>query len=122
MRTILGREPAYFMSLVAAAIAMATGFGLPLTVDQQGVLNAGVAALFGVVTAWQLSGEKAVAALVGVGKAGIAVALAFGYALSPEVQSSSMLFVEVLLTGFLVRPNVSAPVSAVGVRVVPDRR
>lgn len=121
MRNLFGREPAYLMSLISAVIVMATAFGAPLNVEQQGVLNALVAALFGAITAWRLAGEKAVAALVGLGKAGIAVALAFGYALSPEVQSSTMLVVELLLTGFLIRPNVSAPVAEGGGRVMPVR-
>ena len=121
MSKLFGREPAYFMALISSAIALATGLGLTLSVDQQGGLNAFVAAVFAAVTAWKLASNQSVAALVGVGKAGIALALAFGYHLSPELQSSSMLFVELLLTGFLVWPNVTAPVDEDGNRVVPGR-
>lgn len=111
-RLILGREPAYWLALVSGLIAFVSAAVFPLTTDQQGVLNACCAALFGVVTAGFLAAEKSVAAIVGFFKALIAVGLAFGLALSPEVQSTAMVMVELVLTGVLVRPNVVAPVKA----------
>jgi hypothetical protein len=114
MTRILGREPAYWLSLVSALVALVSATVLPLTVDQQGWVNAVAAALVGVVTAWALAGERLVAALVGFGKALIAAALAFGLSLAPEVQSTLMIAVEIVLTGLLVRPNVVAPISPGG--------
>lgn len=110
MRTIFGREPAYWLALASGLIAFVSASIAPLSVDQQGVLNAVVAALFGVITAWTLRGEGLVAALVGFFKAAIAAGLAFGLALAPEVQSTAMVVVELVLTGVLVRPNVFPPV------------
>lgn len=110
MKLLFGREPAYWMSLFAAALALAAALGLPLSVDQQGVLNAALAAVFGGITALLVKSEKAVPALVGAFKALLAVALAFGWVLSPELQSSVLLVVELALAGFLVRPNVVAKV------------
>lgn len=110
MRTIIGREPAYWLALASGLIAFISATTGSLSVDQQGILNAGVAALLGVITAWTLKGEGLVAALVGFFKAAIAAALAFGLALSPEVQSTAMVVVELVLTGVLVRPNVFPPV------------
>jgi len=107
---ILGREPAYWLALVSALVALVSATALPLSVEQQGLVNAAAAALLGVVTAWALAGERLVAALVGAFKALIAVGLAFGLALSPEVQSTAMVVVELVLTGLLVRPAVVAPV------------
>lgn len=112
MNRIFGREPAYWLALASGLIAFVSASAAPLSVEQQGVLNAVVAALFGVITAWRLRGEGLVAALVGFFKAAIAVGLAFGLALAPEVQSTAMVVVELVLTGVLVRPNVVAPVSA----------
>jgi hypothetical protein len=111
-RLVLGREPAYWLALASGLIAFVSAAVFPLTGDQQGFLNAGVAAVFGVITAGFLAGEKSVAAIVGLFKALIAVGLAFGLALSPEVQSSAMIVVELVLTGVLVRPNVVAPVKS----------
>lgn len=110
MTRILGREPAYWLALASGLIALVSAAVFPLSTDQQGVLNAGVAALLGVTTAWALKGEGLVAALVGFFKAAIAVGLAFGLSLSPDLQSTVMVVVELLLTGLLVRPNVIAPV------------
>lgn len=111
-RLIFGREPAYWLALASGLIAFVSAAVTPLTGDQQGILNAAVAALFGLITAGFLAGEKSVAAIVGLFKALIAVGLAFGLALSPEVQSTAMIVVELVLTGVLVRPNVEAPVKA----------
>ena len=112
MIRVFGREPAFWLAFVSAAIALFSATVYELSVDQQGVLNAVTAALFGILTAWAVSAEKAVPAIVGFFKAAIAVALAFGLSLSPEVQSTALVFVEILLTGLLVRPNVSAPIAA----------
>lgn len=112
IRLVFGREPAYWLALASGLIAFTSAAVAPLTGDQQGVLNAAVAALFGVITAGFLAGEKSVAAIVGLFKALIAVGLAFGLSLSPEVQSSAMVVVELVLTGVLVRPAVTAPVPA----------
>jgi hypothetical protein len=110
MRTIFGREPAYWLALASGLIAFISAVLFPLNTEQQGVLNAIVAAGLGVATVGFLRNEGSVAVLVGFGKAAIAVALAFGLSLSPEVQSTTMVFVELLLTGLLVRPNVVAKV------------
>ncbi|WP_041837082.1 hypothetical protein [Actinosynnema mirum] len=107
---VFGREPAYWLALVSSVVAFVSAAVLPLSVEQQGVLNAAAAALFGVLTAWTLAGERLVAALVGLGKALVAAGLAFGLALAPEVQSTLMVLVELVLTGLLVRPAVIAPV------------
>lgn len=110
MRTIFGREPAYWTALTAVIIQMISAFVADLSTEVQGVLNAGVAAVLGLVMVASLRNEKIVAALVGVFKAAAAIALAFGFQLAPEAQSSVLLFVELVATGFLIRPNVEAPV------------
>jgi hypothetical protein len=112
MTRIFGREPAYWLALASGLVALVSAAVFPLSTDQQGVLNAAVAALVGVITAWTLKGEGLVAALVGFFKAAIAIGLAFGWSLAPEVQASFMVVIELVLTGALVRPNVVAPVPA----------
>lgn len=112
MRTIFGREPAYWSALAAVAIQMLSAFVLDLSTETQGVLNGGVSAVLAFALVAALRDEKTVAALVGLFKAGAAIALAFGWQLAPEAQSSVLLFVELVATGFLIRPNVVAPVPA----------
>lgn len=47
--TIFGREPAVIVGAVNALIALAVGFGLDLTPEQVGLLNAAAAAVLAVV-------------------------------------------------------------------------
>jgi hypothetical protein len=110
MKQIFGRDAAFWLSLTSAAIAFISATVAPLSVEQQGVLNAGVAAVLGLASIGFLAAEKSVAAVVSVFKALIAIGLAFGWSLSPEVQSSAMVLVELVLTGVLVRPNVVSKV------------
>jgi hypothetical protein len=107
------REPAQLLGLISTAIALLSATLIPLTVGQQGVLNAVAVALCGFITAALVSAEKAAAALSGLLQACIAVALAFGFALSPEVQSSVLAFVAAG-TAFWLRTQVHAPVSVHG--------
>lgn len=110
MNRIFGRDAAFWLSLASAAIAFISATVAPLTVEQQGVLNSGAAAVLGLTSIGFLKAEQSVAAVVTVFKALIAVGLAFGWKLAPEVQSSAMVLVELVLTGVLIRPNVVSKV------------
>jgi hypothetical protein len=104
------REPAQLLGLISTAIALLSSTLIPLSVEQQGVLNALAVALCGFITATLVSAEKAAAALSGLLQACIAVALAFGFALSPQVQSSVLAFVSAA-TAFWLRTQVVAKTS-----------
>lgn len=52
---MLGREPALWMGFVNAALAVAVGFGLNVTPEQVGLINAAVAALLSLITRSQVS-------------------------------------------------------------------
>ena len=81
-----------------------------LTNDQQGTLNAAIAAGFGIATALSVAKEKAAALVAGFAQSLIALALAFGADLSPDLQSTIMTFV---ITGvaWYLRTQVTAPVA-----------
>jgi nicotinamide riboside transporter PnuC len=108
---IFGREPSMILGLVAAAIQLLSAALLPLSVEQQGVLNAVAVAVMGLVTAWAVSAEKAAPAVLGLVQAVLAAALAFGLVLSPDTQSAVMAFVTAAVSLF-VRQQVTAPVPA----------
>lgn len=110
MRMVFGRDAAFWLSLTSAAVAFFSAVVAPLSVEQQGVFNTVVAAVLGLASIGFLKAEQSVAAVVTVFKSLIAAGLAFGLALAPEVQSSAMVLVELVLTGVLVRPNVVAKV------------
>lgn len=111
---IFGREPSLILGLIASAIQLFSAIVLPLTIEQQGVLNAVAVAVIGVVTAVAVSTDKAAPAVLGFVQAVLACALAFGLALSPEVQGAVMAFTTALVSAF-VRTQVSAPVPAAAV-------
>lgn len=106
---IFGRDPVLIMAFISSAIAVLSSIWLHLSIEQQGVLNAAVVALFGFIAAVMLSADKAVPAIVGLIKAVVAVAIAFGLHLSPEVQG---LIIALVAAGaaLLVRPQVTASV------------
>jgi len=107
---IFGREPALVLGLIAAAIQLFSATLLPLSVDQQGVLNAVAVAAIGLATAAAVSADKAAPAILGLVQAVLACALAFGLDVAPETQGAVMAFVTALVSAF-VRTQVSAPVA-----------
>lgn len=112
-----GREPALWLMAIASAIQMVSAFAFPLSGEQQGVLNAAVAALAGVAIAWSVAREKLLPALTGALTALIAVGAAFGFDLSAEAQGALMAFITAA-AGFLIRDRVVAPVDETGAYVV----
>lgn len=108
---IFGREPALILGLFASAVQLFSATVLPLSVDQQGAVNAIAVAIIGFATAAAVSADKAAPAVLGVVQAVLACALAFGFAWSPEVQGAVMAFVTAGVSAF-VRTQVVAPVPA----------
>lgn len=104
---IFGREPALILGLIASAIQLFSAVALPLSIEQQGVLNAVAVAVVGLVTAVAVSAEKAAPAVLGLVQAVLACALAFGLALEPATQGAIMAFATALVSAF-VRTQVVA--------------
>jgi hypothetical protein len=106
------REPALILGLVAAVIQMVSAFVFPLTVEQQGVLNAVAVAVVGLITAIIVRAEQLAPAILGLVQSVIAVGLAFGLHLTPENQSVIMTFAAAVVAMF-TRQVVTAPVTAI---------
>lgn len=104
---LLGREPAQWLGLLSAAVALFSSLVLPLDVGQQGALIAVATAVFGIAGALAVSAEKAAPLVAGLVQSVIALALAFGLALPPEVQGSVMAFVAAGVA-FYLRTQVTA--------------
>jgi hypothetical protein len=111
----LSRDPAIYLSLFATAVRLIAAFFTPIDPDQQAWLNAGATALAGVVVAIWVRRDGQVAALLGFAQALLALAVGFGLNLDEEGQALIMSFVGTIAAAF-VRTQVSAPVSAEGVR------
>jgi nicotinamide riboside transporter PnuC len=114
---IFGREPAQVLALFAAIVQLGSATIFHLTSEQQGVLNAAAVAVVGLITAAAVSADKAAAALSGLVQAVLAAALAFGAHLTPELQSSIMVFVSAGVA-FWLRTQVTAPRDVNGQKVV----
>lgn len=97
----LGREPALWMSLFSSIVMIVSAFFLPLTAEQQGMLNALCAAVFGMATAYYIDKGALSASLLGFVKAAFALAVAFGWQQSPENQAILMTAVSTLVAMFV---------------------
>lgn len=103
------REPALlWLGLISATIQLFSAFIFPLTIEQQGVLNAVAVAVAGVVTAVLVKSDQLAPVLLGAIQAVLAVALAFGWDLPPEHQSVIMAFAASVVAMF-ARTQVTAP-------------
>lgn len=108
MKFRLARDPVFYTNLVAAVIMFVSTFLIPLSDEQQGTVNALALTVAGVWSAWKVS-DGQLALVVGLFKAGIAVALAFGLHLTDVQQLAIMTVVTAIGAGF-VRTQVGAPV------------
>ena len=54
-RTLWGREPAVILAALNAVLAVAVGFGLPVTTEQAALVMAAVSAVVGVITRSQVT-------------------------------------------------------------------
>lgn len=104
-----GRDPVWYTNLFAVLVMAVTSFGLHLSVDQQGGLNAAALAVAGVILAFQLRSEGQLAFVVQLIKALIALGLSFGLHLTPDQQFVLVSIVTAVGSGFL-RTQVTAPV------------
>jgi nicotinamide riboside transporter PnuC len=106
---LLGREPAQWLQLISGILIFLTPL-LHQSTDVNGAILAVVTCVFGLATAAAVSGEKAAAAVAALIKALIALALAFHFNLSPELQAGTMVLVEAV-TAWYLRTQVVAPVA-----------
>lgn len=115
---ILGREPAVFFALVAAAIQLLSVTVTHWDPETQGVINAVVVALAGFLTAWKVATETAFAALAGLIKAVFALMLAFGLHVDSPTQTAVMVLVTAI-GAWVVRSQADAPVTKNGAVACP---
>lgn len=105
-----GRDPVWFTNLFAAVVMGVSTFLLPLSIDQQGTLNAVAITAAGAYTAWRV-GDGQLSLVVNIFKAVISLAISFGLNFTTEQQMVVMAIVVAVGSGF-VRTQVTAPVRA----------
>jgi len=106
MYRIFGREPAAWVALVEAAIALGVCFGLlGLTGDQVGLVMAFVSAAGGAFIAWRTR-EISLGIILGLVRAVIALTAGFGLPLTAGQTTAVIVFVTVV-TGLFNRTQTS---------------
>lgn len=105
---LFGREPALWLALISSLIMFISAFFLPLTVDQQGVLNAVSVSAFGLLTAWFAHTDGMSAAIMGFIKGVLAVAISFGIQLAPDKQAVIMVLASGIVAMF-IRTQMTPP-------------
>jgi hypothetical protein len=110
MPKILGREPALWLALAAGLVKLIGAFWLHLSVDQQSLINALIAAIVGLVVA-RIVHDGMSAALLGVAQGSLALSVGFGLHMSADLQATILSTVGVAIAMF-VRTQVTAPVPA----------
>lgn len=112
---LFGREPAFWAAAIRSAIALFAVLFIPLSIEQQGALNAIVAVVLGAVVAFLVKAEKALPFVIGLVESILYVGVAFGWNVAADKQSVIVAFVSALVA-LITRDRVTAPVDAAGVR------
>lgn len=104
---IFGREPAAYVGVIEAALALAIAFWAPLSHHQVGLIMACVTAAFGLYTAIATR-DSLLATAVGLAKALIALGVGFGLSLT-DVQTGAIIAFVTIVLGLFNR-QVTEPV------------
>jgi hypothetical protein len=106
---IFGREPVLWYALLTAILQVANAFMWDWSTEQQGLVNAGIAAVLGLAAALTTIKERIVPAAVGLLQSVVSIAVGFGANIAPEQQSMIMAVIAAAAALF-VRQQVLAPV------------
>lgn len=107
----LNREPAVLIALFASLLQLLGAHLFHFSADTQGVIVAVVTAGFGVWTAFHLTQDKILPAILGFAQAAFSLFLAFG-ADVPAVDQANILGFVTVVVGLFVRTQVTAKVAA----------
>lgn len=105
---VFGREPAQWMMLVNIVASFVFAFIVHVSTENQGLIMAVVFALTGVITAVSTH-DGLSAAILGLAKATISLAVAYGVHWAPS-QQAIVLSLVAIVTGMFVRTQVIAKV------------
>jgi peptidoglycan/LPS O-acetylase OafA/YrhL len=111
--TVNFREPALlWVGLVAPIVSALAAFVFAADPTTQGIVNTAAVAVAGGITAWLVSSDNLVPALLAAAQAVIALIVAFGADWTSQQQAALMVPLGVVVS-ILVRDRVTAPVPAV---------
>jgi hypothetical protein len=109
----LSGEPALWLGLVSGGLQLLAAFVLPWSDEQVALVNAALAAGFGLWTAFQTrsidGGGSIKAAILGLGQALVNVGLVFGWNVSDKQTAALMLFVTMASAVFVRQTSSPKP-------------
>lgn len=98
---ILGKEPAFYVGVIEALVALVVTFNLSgLSAEQAGLVVGFVVAVGGALTAWTTR-DSLLAALVAVTKAALVLGVAYGAPLTDQQIGLVAALVSVIGSGYL---------------------
>jgi len=109
---IFGREPVYWLTTIAVILKLAAAYGIDVSDNEQGAINAALAAAVGIATAIVLKSGALAASILNFGQGGIALFIAFGLHMSAHQQGLIMSGIATVLA-LVLHEQVTAPVPSV---------
>ena len=115
---VFGREPAAWTAAIMSAVALVVAFGINVSTETQGIIQAFVNALLSLIVVITVR-ETVLPAIVGVIGTGLPVLVAFGFDLTDQQQGAILAAAPLVLGLLVTRPQVTPTVNALdGRRVI----
>lgn len=111
-RLVLGREPAAITSAIMAGVALIVAFGVPVSTETQGLIQAAVNAVLGLVVVVAVR-ETMLPALIAVIQTGLPLVVAFGLHLTDAQQGAILAAASLTLGLVFARPQITPLVNVV---------
>lgn len=108
-RLVFGREPAAITSALMAGVALVVAFGVPVSTETQGLIQAAVNAVLGLLVVVTVR-ENVLPALIAVIQTGLPLVVAFGLHLTDAQQGAILAAASLTLGLLFTRPQVTPKV------------
>lgn len=111
-RLVFGREPAAWTSAIMAAVALIVAFGIQVSTETQGIIQAFVNAILALIVIVTVK-DNILPGIVAVIQTGLPLLVAFGFDVSTEQQGAILAASSLFLGLVVTRPQVTpkAPVA-----------
>ncbi|QEM41579.1 holin [Gordonia phage Forza] len=103
---VFGREPAVWTAAVMAVVALIAGFGVEINTDVQGLIQAVVNAVLGLIVVLKVR-ENVLPAVIAVISTSLPLLVAFGLNLTNEQQGLILIAAPLVLNLLFIRPQVT---------------
>lgn len=119
-RLVFGREPAAITSTLMAGVALVVAFGIPVSTETQGLIQAAVNAVLGLLVVVTVR-ENVLPALIAVIQTGLPLVVAFGLHLTDAQQGAILAAASLTLGLLFTRPQVTPKANVIDGEVLSAR-